>query len=397
MGYSRLRVGIINSPVYSITERIVLDNHIRTLQPVCEEILVIAGNFPYRYGDQVRITEIQVGRDRPKRPHALRRFIDYARVQFALTYRLARILRRVDVVFFDVGEYRNLLPVFVSIVFCKRVVVFHRGGNKLLEAQLEEGQARLERLIPFIQEAMLRLCYRLAHYILCEAESIVKFGQLERYRSKIVIFGPTFVDTEHFSIKLPYGQRGNLVGHFGRLTPKKRTMNLVRAVPIVLSKRDDVEFLIAGDGPERDRIEQEIERLGLGRWVTLRPLIAHEELPTHLNQLKLLVIPSDDEGVPTTMMEAMACGVVVLATPVGGIPDVVRDGETGFILSDSSPESIAQGILRSLAYPGLAQIAVRGRDLIETERSLGASTAKWKEMLEKVTQRDRDRRHVPVG
>jgi glycosyltransferase involved in cell wall biosynthesis len=307
--------------------------------------------------------------------------------QFVLAWHLQRMSKNFDISFFDVGEYRNPLPTLVAKLLGKKTVVFHRGGNQFLEARIESGSGS-ERLVPFIQEFLMRLSYCLVDHIVCEADSIIEFGGLERYRRKILIFGFT-IDTDRFQIRKDLAQRENLVGHFGRLTPKKGIINLVRAVPLVLRERSNVRFLIAGIGPERERIEQEIQVLGVKDRVTLSSFVPHEELPDFLNQLRLFVLPSYEEGVPTVLLEAMASGVVVLATPVGGIPDVVRDGETGFILENNTPELVAEAILGALAHPDLERIARQGRDLIESERSFEVGVAGWKKILQSIGVEDK--------
>jgi glycosyltransferase involved in cell wall biosynthesis len=131
-------------------------------------------------------------------------------------------------------------------------------------------------------------------------------------------------------------------------------------------------------------VKQEIAALGLRDRVTLSGLIPHDELPELLNRLKLLVLPSYTEGVPTIILEAMACGVPVVATPVGGIPDVVRDGETGFILEDNTPPEIARVILQALACSRLERVAQQASELIRRERSFEAGIAGWRYVLGRV-------------
>ena len=370
MERSNARVCLVNSPINSVTESVVLDNHIRTLMPTCDEILVIAGDFSFRYGDQVHIVEIEGPGSGSTRPHVFRRMIHNLTSQFFLTWHVLTMRNDFDLAFLDVGEYRNPLPMLVAKLLGKKTVVFHRGGNKFLEARLD-CTSGWEKLVPFVQECLMRVSYLLVDHILCEAKSIVRFGKLERYERKILVFGPTYIDTDRFRVTTTPGQRENLVGHLGRLVPKKRTVNLVRA--------------IAGQGPELERVEREIEALGVKEQVTLVPFIPHDELPEHLNRLKLIVLPSEDEGVPTTMMEAMACGVVVLARPVGGIPDVIFHDETGFILEDNTPQCIARGILRALAHPELGRISQQAREFIQRERSFQAGVAGWKDLLAKLS------------
>jgi glycosyltransferase involved in cell wall biosynthesis len=84
-------------------------------------------------------------------------------------------------------------------------------------------------------------------------------------------------------------------------------------------------------------------------------LVPHESLPEFLNQVKLFIVPSYQEGIPLTLKEVMACGAIVVATRVGGIPGILEDGKTGVIMRDNSPACLAQAIARALVSPRLEQ------------------------------------------
>ncbi|PSP82175.1 glycosyl transferase family 1, partial [Halobacteriales archaeon QS_1_68_17] len=122
--------------------------------------------------------------------------------------------------------------------------------------------------------------------------------------------------------------------------------------------------------------EIEAGRVELAGWVD------HDEVPAELDGLRLLVLPSDPtEGLPTTILEALACGTPVYATPVSGVPDVVRDGETGFHIESRDPETLAAGIEAVLEREDLDRISAAGRRLIETEYSFEAATERYREIL----------------
>jgi glycosyltransferase involved in cell wall biosynthesis len=141
---------------------------------------------------------------------------------------------------------------------------------------------------------------------------------------------------------------------------------------------------IGGDGEMKEFIEKSLENENIIHDVTLSGWISHDDLPKYLNQLRLLVLPSYTEGLPNIMLEAMACGTPVLATPVGAIPDVIRDGETGFIMEDNSPECIARNVMRALNDPDLEQVAKRGRMFVEGEYTFEKVVERWKGILTKI-------------
>ena len=110
-------------------------------------------------------------------------------------------------------------------------------------------------------------------------------------------------------------------------------------------------------------------------------LTGHNELPDNLNELKLLVFPSYSEGLPNIVSESMACGTIVLATPVGGVPDLINDGETGFIIEDNTPECIAENVIKALNYPDLDRIVKNARKLIEDEYTYEAAVERYRNIL----------------
>jgi glycosyltransferase involved in cell wall biosynthesis len=255
------------------------------------------------------------------------------------------------------------------------------GGDKVLEARLEAVSFWERIIIPWLPRLLIPFSYSLADVILCESESVISFGKLDRYRHKIMVLPGHYTDTELFRIQVPLSERGQKVGYIGRLTPKKGIINLVKSMPLVLEAYNDVVFLLSGEGVLKDKIVEEIDRNGVRDKVNFINWISDNELPHYLNQLTLFAAPSFEEGVPGMIKKAMACGTIVVATPVGGVPDLIKDGETGFIISDNTPEGIAKIIIKALKYPNLDEVAKNARALIEREYNYEAVVERYKTML----------------
>lgn len=81
------------------------------------------------------------------------------------------------------------------------------------------------------------------------------------------------------------------------------------------------------------------------------------------------------------MLEAMACGTPVLATPIGAVPDVIIDGKTGFIMEKNSPECIAENVVRALEHSDLEEIAGTGKWFVEENFTFEKAAEKWKDVL----------------
>ncbi len=133
-----------------------------------------------------------------------------------------------------------------------------------------------------------------------------------------------------------------LVLSVGRLKAPKDFWTLVRALALLPS--GSCRLRVAGDGPERAALSEEIRRLGLDGAVEL--LGDRDDIAELLRESQLFVLSSRSEGMPMSVLEAMACGVPVVASAVGGIPELVVDGETGLVVEPGDPEALAAAIAR---------------------------------------------------
>jgi glycosyltransferase involved in cell wall biosynthesis len=130
----------------------------------------------------------------------------------------------------------------------------------------------------------------------------------------------------------------------GRLSGEKAFTDLIVAMDHLRRLRRDllVQLLIVGDGPERGRIERAIRDLDLGDRITLPGHV--QDVRPYYRQADVLAISSVSEGSPNVLLEAMAAGVPVVATSVGGIPEIVADKETGLLVPPSDPKAMASAI-----------------------------------------------------
>lgn len=113
--------------------------------------------------------------------------------------------------------------------------------------------------------------------------------------------------------------------------------------------KDEFAFkiILAGDGPERDRLKGDVQRLGLDARVEFLGSIPYEQLPEHYARADIFVRPSRSEGLGSAFLEAMAAGLVTVGTSVGGIPDFLKDGKTGFLVKPNNAEDLAR-VLRKI-------------------------------------------------
>jgi colanic acid/amylovoran biosynthesis glycosyltransferase len=179
--------------------------------------------------------------------------------------------------------------------------------------------------------------------------------------------------TEPVGPRAPAGPPFQLLA-LGRLVPKKGFSILLTACRLLSDQGWDFRLTLAGDGPERRKLREIIHRQGLADRVSLTGAVPHREVPRLLAQADLLVMPSliapsgDRDGIPNVILEAMFCGVPVLATAVSGIPEVIREGDTGWLTNPGDPEALAQAVAAVLAAPAEARRrAEQGRPLVARE------------------------------
>jgi len=124
----------------------------------------------------------------------------------------------------------------------------------------------------------------------------------------------------------------------GRLHPVKNQSFLIQACFFLKEYGMPIRCLIAGDGPERTRLQQLIDELGLQQTVELLGHVPQEELGRYYDEADLVTLTSHSEGIPLTLMEAMARGRLVLAPSITGIPELVKHNETGFLYKPGAME-----------------------------------------------------------
>jgi glycosyltransferase involved in cell wall biosynthesis len=162
---------------------------------------------------------------------------------------------------------------------------------------------------------------------------------------------------------------GRVLLGIGRLVPQKGFHLAIQAMARLLPKYPDLQLFLAGDGAERARLEALVASLGLGARVRFLGEVVHGEIPRLLWGSDRLVLPSFREGHPNAIVEAVAAGVPVVATAIGGIPEIV-DPEIGEIAERPDLESFERALDRSLSRSFDPAAFVRRREDLRWERSL---------------------------
>jgi D-inositol-3-phosphate glycosyltransferase len=140
-----------------------------------------------------------------------------------------------------------------------------------------------------------------------------------------------------------------------RLVYKNGLGTLIESVPLVAKKHPDVLFVVAGKGPSRKLIEDRIKELGISQNITLAGFVPDELLPAYYDAADYFLLPSaSGEGLPLVLLEAMACGLPVIATAVGGTPEILKHNKNGILVPPINPTAMAEATSKLLSNEKLA-------------------------------------------
>lgn len=273
-----------------------------------------------------------------------------------------------------------MIPMLISKLLRKNVVLMFEGSA------VEIRKARKDFLFKPLSFLVKANCI-LSNTIIVYSERLIKEYGLQEYKEKILVAPRHFLDFKGLTMTRKLSERANLVGFIGRLYEERGVLKFAEAIPKILKERENVTFLIGGDGPLRNSIEKYRDEHRLTDKVRVTGWIPREKLSTYLNEIKLLVLPSSTEGLPNIMLEAMACGTPVLATPVGGIPDIIQDGHTGFLMKDNSPQCIAENVARALDHPNLESVVKNAKAFVEEKFTYENAEERYRKVINLVLQR----------
>ena len=368
-------VGVFTGPIKR-SGVVPVSNLIAILSSTSDDIYLITGDAwgtpSEKRREKLHVCTIK----RNNRSGILSEVANHIRIELQILRKIISLSRHVDLWICFMGDSLTL-PVLAARLAGKKVILV-MASDYILPFEMQEDILR----IPL--KLLLRINFIASSRIVLYSERHIDEWHLGRYQGKVSIAHEHFLDDDTFKIRKKIEDRTWTIGYIGRFSVEKGILTFLDAIPHVLAKNDEINITISGDGDLLADIEQFIDKNDPGKRVRLSGWIPHEKLPECLNELKLLVLPSHTEGLPNILLEAMACGTPVLATPVGAIPDLVKDGSTGFVLENNSPEEIAEGVMRALEYPDICGIITNARRLVEDAYTHGAAVEEYGEILASV-------------
>lgn len=249
----------------------------------------------------------------------------------------------------------------------------------------------------FIHNLYVRLekyaAKRCDHLIAITPEMVGAFVEKKIAPAEMFTVIPSGIDVDAFTprperrdaVRLKYGipQDALVVGHVGRLDPLKGHADLLDQLPMLNAEGREVWLLFVGDGFHRAELEKH-PNMAMGRTV-MTGLVTLSSVPEYLSAMDAMALPSYQEGQSRTLCEALLCGVPVAGYGVGGIPSVIRDGETGRLVEVGDEDALGRALLDLLSDPAYrAALAERGRQHVIEHFSAAKMNRELLELYERL-------------
>jgi len=266
-------------------------------------------------------------------------------------------------------------------------------GTAVARAASVSGLITTRRDTGFADGRLMRralgLTNRWARRVVAVSEDTARIArQREGIREPFLTVIPNGVDLDRFTrtgrrdearavLGIPASAR--LLVTVSHLTPIKAIDVLVEAAPAIRAAVPGAFVLVAGRGTEQERVQARIDALGLGG--EFRLLGSYDDVPALLEAADLFVLPSRSEGQPNAVIEAMAMGLPVVASRVGGVPEVSRHDREALLVEPDAPERLAEACIRVLTGPDLAiRLGRAGHERARAEFSLPTMLKRYSEL-----------------
>ena len=255
----------------------------------------------------------------------INRFLKVIQFWYKIFFRIYRI--KPDIV--HIQAVGNGMPAFFAkLVFKVPYVVWGQGNDVYLSWPFKKAISKIVlsnadfviALTDHMKEKMQEICMRPVK-VISNGIDIKKFHS-DKKRESISELTIMFV---------------------GRLDPIKGVKYLIQAMSIVKNYQN-IKLIVIGDGEEKKELKELVSMLNLSDCVYFTGLIDNEKIPEYMSQADIFVLPSLSEGFPVASLEAMASGLPIVATNVGGLPDIIEDGVNGYLVEPRNPVQLAEKI-----------------------------------------------------
>jgi glycosyltransferase involved in cell wall biosynthesis len=242
------------------------------------------------------------------------------------------------------------IPVYLFSLVYKIPTVFTFHGCIFIAGR----DIDYSRLTTMQYKSTNRFCAKKANAIVCISQQMMEGALIAGARKENLHLIPGFINTELFQRYTPKRLKASgdkMCLYVGALRPTKGIEYLVGAIPQVVEKINNVKFLLIGDGDSsyERKIFDLVKKLKASRYIEFKGRVDKQKLPAYYQKADLFILPSISEPQGLVILEAMASGLPVVASKVGGIPEMVRDGYNGLLVPAGDSNALFGAIIEILS------------------------------------------------
>jgi glycosyltransferase involved in cell wall biosynthesis len=298
-------------------------------------------------------------------------------------FKLAKILKREHINILHTHGYKaNVIGALASWLCGQTICIRTEHG-------LTEPFRGFDKLKMSFYEYLDYLTGKYLTRKIISVSSNIKQNIMDKYPKKKIVtihngiglFDPCLANNERLRMEFGIDKRNFIIGIIGRLVPVKGHNYFINAAKLILQQRQDVRFLIVGDGPLKSALESKVSAMRVAnisaaiRSLSLSDYVKftgfRNDVKEIIKIMDIVVFSSLNEGIPYSLLEAMAQGKVIVATKVGGITEVVSDGENGLLVRSRDEEAIAEKCLYLLENKAIMQnLAKKAENTIKDNFSI---------------------------
>lgn len=242
--------------------------------------------------------------------------------------------------------HQQHLPLLCIISRLMRIKTVIYIGGKPFDGSHKQNQ--FNRLLQQVGNIGWHICFLFSTFIVIPIRELNNYFELQKYSHKILSAPTRMINQQLFRAFCKLSERPDKVAYIGRFSYEKGTDIAIKTFLRVLEMFPQVSFVMIGDGPLMPLVKQTIRKYNCMGKIEITGWLSATELVNNLNHVKLVLVSSRTEGVPSVILESMACGTPVLASNVGGTSCIIKNNFNGFLFDTFDPDSIAAKIVSVL-------------------------------------------------
>jgi len=273
------------------------------------------------------------------------------------------ITKKIDIVHIHTGDIVSCKRKYIYFKLVRLFnpkIIFHFHGASFLDQYLDAPKILQERIKYLFEETDLVICLSNSW-----KDSILSIAP----RSTVRVL-PNAVTIPEVSYPNKEKRDGLQISFLGLIGERKGVFDLLKVIRKFIDKKYNISLNIGGNG-EIERLNFMINNLGLSEYVKYLGWINEKEKDTLLRKTDIFVLPSYGEGLPMSILEAMSYSIPVVSTPVGGIPELISDGETGFLIEPGDIDALYTKLKQLIVDDKLRlMLGEKGREVIAQKHNI---------------------------